>query len=1130
MGRTRFSGRDDCAASRSNRSSRERKDWTLARHSGLAVLAVAFAFSAGALAQEPSKKAVGSRETRQRADETGEPSSAARRLPDALKFANGLLRQKKYDLAAEEYERFLNSGAKGKDLDDARFGLANARLYLGNFRESRQSFDEFLKGASDDSRRLTARYRLGELAYLLGDLAAARRSLEEFIAATADHPGLEVALTYLGDACFGLQDFSSARGAYQRSLAAYPAGRLAERAKYGLGRTLAALGERDRALTLMVELTRQANPEWIDRAWLQIGLIRKSAGQFAEAANAFTTLERAAPQSALRFEARLQRALALVRLERTAEAERLLRPLAAAGTIPQGARAVLELATIELERNQPNAALTTLESGLKRFPESPLMPAMHFRAAEVLVKQNRLEEAQARFERVVESKPNDPWADDAQQRAAQAALDRNDLAGARRLAGSFAAKFAQSPLKPEVRLIEARAAARQGKHDEAVAILKALVDSPANATRKPASTLTPALDQAARYELALSYRALGQSALADPILTDLARVGSGPVAADAQFLIGQSYLTAGRNREAVPPLEAYLAANPKGDVADFALAHLAVARLGLGQLDLAWKTMATLADRFPKSRALAPTRLRLGEAALAADQAERAAEQFRLVADDGTLPNEPRKSPGTKSNDATEPALRVRALTGLGKALRALGKPADAAAAFAAVLELAPTDPAAPEVALAQGRALEANKQVDAALKSYSLILEKFGKSSQAPQAALAQARLLAQTGRHDLAARGFERLIDDPHARDALRSVGVTADALLSEWGWVLLDGDKSAEADRVFARLLKEHPNSPHAAEARFNLAESANMAHDYVEVVRLLKPLAATRLVEPKAGASPSLAKLETSDQTGAINSAGADPLRRLLPAALYRLGRTQAELKDWASAVVTLKRLLADFPDNPYRREARYLCAESALRNGDASAAEKEFAALIAEPPAAADPKEMIPAVRLKRIQCWVALKRWKDALQGAQAEKGGRAPSDPTLAELDYLTGQALLGLGQVEKARAAFQAVIEVRKGGELAAQAQLMRGETYFHQDQFHEALREFLKVDILHDSPRWQATALLEAGKVYERLDQWADAAETYERLLSKFAAEPSAAEARQRLDAVHRRSAGKAIGTKG
>ena len=146
--------------------------------------------------------------------------------------------------------------------------------------------------------------------------------------------------------------------------------------------------------------------------------------------------------------------------------------------------------------------------------------------------------------------------------------------------------------------------------------------------------------------------------------------------------------------------------------------------------------------------------------------------------------------------------------------------------------------------------------------------------------------------------------------------------------------------------------------------------------------------------------------------------------------------------------------------------------------------------------------------MKRIQCWVALKRWNDALAGGPGTREATAGhGDPSIAELDYTRGQALLGLGQLDQARAAFQAVLDVRKEGELAAQAQLMRGETYFHQDQFHEALRDFLKVDILHDSPRWQAAALLEAGKVYERLDQWADAAETYERLLSKFPTEPSA-----------------------
>lgn len=1111
------------------RSRDERKAWSLPAYPGLLALAVTCALVATASAQQaPSQRDASSRESAPRAESVGNPSRSPRQLPEALRFAAGLLRQKKYDLAAEEYERFAKSGATGNDLDDARFGLANARLYQGSYRDARRAFEEFLNGSPDDSRRLTARYRLGELAYLLGDLPAARKSLEEFRAATSDHAGLEMALTYLGDTYFSLQDFAQARGVYQQSLTAYPRGRLAERAKYGLARSLAALGERDRALALLRELIKQGNPEWLDRAWLQSGLIRKSAGQLTEAVDAFTTLEQVAPRSPLRAEAQLQRALALTRLERPAEAEPLLKSLAAEGSASQAARAALELATLELEQHHLDEAMTTLELGLKRFPESPLVPALHFRAAEVLEKQNHLEEAQARYERVAGSSPNDPWADDALERAARLALDRGDPIAARRLASSFASRFPQSHLRLEVRLIEARAAAREGKHDEAVAILKSLVAPVPDAAKKPAPTLPLALNQAARYELALSYRALGQNALADPILNALATEGRGPVVADAQFLVGQAHLTAGRHAEAVPLLEAYLATNPKGDVADVALAHLVASHLGMGSLDSAWKTLATLAEQFPKSPSLAPARLRFAEAALTSHQADRAAEQFRLVAGDGKPLGGPVDARAPKANEPAEAALRARALAGLGKALRELGKPAEAATAFAAMLELAPTDPVAPEVALAQARALEADKQLDAALKAYSLVAEKFSKSDQGPQAALAQARLLAQAGRAQDAARAFERLADDLHARESLQAVGVSPDSLLAEWGWALVDAEKPAESDRVFARLLKDFPNSARAGDARFNLAESANLAHNYAEVIRLLTPLATAKPVEPGAAGTTNVTTAGTAAQTGRADQAS-ESSRRLLPAVLYRLGRSQVELKDWASAVVTLDRLLTDFPDNPYRREARYLRSESALRNGDADAAEKGFTALLAEAPAATEAQGMVPAIRLKRIQCWIALKRWKDALDGARAEKGTLAAGDPARAELDYMAGQALLGMGQIENARAAFQAVLDARKDGELVAQAQLMRGETYFHQEQFHEALRDFLKVDILHEAPRWQAAALLEAGKVYERLDQWADAAETYGRLLSKFPNEPSAAEARRRHDAATKRSASKAIGKK-
>ena len=350
------------------------------------------------------------------------------------------------------------------------------------------------------------------------------------------------------------------------------------------------------------------------------------------------------------------------------------------------------------------------------------------------------------------------------------------------------------------------------------------------------------------------------------------------------------------------------------------------------------------------------------------------------------------------------------------------------------------------------------------------------------------------------------------------LEKAGVKPDGLLAEWGWSLVDADKPDQADRVFGRLLKEHADSPFAAEARFNLAESANLQKNYAEVIRLLTPLATKKALD-RANAGEAL---DRSTKTKAGPGAEPDSIGRLLPAVLYRLGRTQVELKDWAAAIATLDRLLGEFPQNPYGREARYLRALSALQSGDAAGALAGFSALLSEPAATTDPKGWIATIRLKRIQALIAGKRWKDALEDAQAMKTELAGDDANLAELEFFSGQALMGLARLDEARAAFQRVVDAKGKGDLAARSLLLHGESYFHQDKFHEALRDFLKVDILYDAPAWQAAALLEAGKVYERLDQWADAAETYGRLIARFPKEAPASEAETRRVAATGRAA--------
>ncbi len=134
---------------------------------GLLGFAAALASGSASLGQEPAAK------------RPAVESTSRQAASDSLRFANGLLRQKKFELAAQEYERILKAGAAGPERDDARFGLGNAWLSLGRYREARGAFDDFLKGAPDDPRARSARFRQGELSYLLGDLPAARNARRE---------------------------------------------------------------------------------------------------------------------------------------------------------------------------------------------------------------------------------------------------------------------------------------------------------------------------------------------------------------------------------------------------------------------------------------------------------------------------------------------------------------------------------------------------------------------------------------------------------------------------------------------------------------------------------------------------------------------------------------------------------------------------------------------------------------------------------------------------------------------------------------------------------------------------------------------------------------------------------------
>ncbi|HEY2158551.1 MAG TPA: tetratricopeptide repeat protein, partial [Isosphaeraceae bacterium] len=552
------------------------------------------------------------------------PLAGARQVPEALNFANGLFRDRRYDLAAEEYEGFLRTTQAGPDADDARFGLANARLFLGRYKEARQAFEAFLKAApKGHPNASTALFRVGETAYLLGDLPAAQASLEKFLAENPGHRHEETAWSHAGDVALRLEDLPRARRAYEKVLSK-PGGRLAARARLGLARVLASQGETEAAVKTLDELVATGGPEWSDRARYEIGRTELAAGRLDRAVSALEGLEKASPKSPLVPESKLRRAEALGKLDRRDEAEALLKTVSEGSNPNLAAQAADALGGSLLARGKAAEALATLDEASSKFAATSLGPLLKFHAAEAAQALSKLDEARARFLKIAESAPDDPLADDALVRAAGIALEARDYAAAKTLAKSLPAKFPRTDRLADAHLIEARVALVEKDAKGAIALLETALGPD-----KPG----PATAQAATYYLGLAYRADGQSARANELLDKLAKTPAASTAAGAQFMLGQGLIESGKFAEAIPPLEAYLKGQPEGEVADFALAHLARAQLELGRPDEARATVETLATKFPKSKALPAARLGLAESAMSAKQYDRAAEFFRQAAE-----------------------------------------------------------------------------------------------------------------------------------------------------------------------------------------------------------------------------------------------------------------------------------------------------------------------------------------------------------------------------------------------------------------------------------------------------------------------------------------------------------------
>jgi TolA-binding protein len=909
----------------------------------------------------------------------------------------------------------------------------------------------------------------------------------------------------------------------------------AAHARFFVGEALVQLGRHDAAMVAFVEyLSQNPTGRYARQALFRSGEAAHFTGRRDAARQALVTFRDQHPTDALGAYAQTylgQMALdakdSVVAEMHFAEGLKLFGQSAAARELRYGlARA------LELQRKFPEAA--TEYRRLAEDAKEDLADAAHYRLGLVLYSDGKYDQASETLSRFDERFPTSAirsraryWLGVAQK--AQKAWD-----AAARTFITAAETFTGAALVPAMRFQAGDALAQAGKPREALVQFDAAIAAAPGgdwaddaALRKLQALLAirefAAFDEAEKLfqskfasstlaesvELAKAQSLVDRARFDEAIAllkprAETAKGGSGShERAAAQYLLATAYVGQGRHGDALPLCEAAvqsqadgvainarrlkvacLAALSRYDDALAALdetrgsngdtdagfqADLAVLQAAAGRGDEARRTWERFTACKPTPELRRETLVRLADAAYRAGNFDWAEELYTTRVVEGP------------------PESVVKARIGQATCRLARKDAAGAAELMRQVLAGHPNDANAPDAALLRGRALEKLGDAAGARAAYENVVEKYGNSDHAGRALVALARLHSADGKSSQAATAFERLSRDypAHARE---------DEVVYTYAWALRDANRADEALKMFEQLAGGKPPGRFGHDAAYRVAELALERRDYDRAGRALAELVAAK------------------------------PEPDLLAYAFYLQSQIAVARGEWKQVSPPLEQLVKQCPASSLAGAAKYWQAEAAYRQEMFDEAQRQFEKLALHKPAQG---ESWPAmVALRRAQLLARQKKWQEAYDLAVSiEKD--FPKFAQQHEADYLIGRCLIDRAQLDEARSSLAKVVQSPTGGktETAAMAQWMIGETYFHQERFTDAIKEYLRVEILYPYPQWQAAGLLQAAKAHEKLGQHKDATTLYAQLLQKYGQTNHAQEAAQRLRDLTQRTTARA-----
>lgn len=993
---------------------------------------------------------------------------------DNYKLAVGLYKKQRWDLAAENFRKFIQENPRHERAPMARLYAGLALVNLKEFQAGRELLREYAKSAPDSPNLAHALYRIAECSYLLDDLKSAEPELSGFVARFPDDRLLEYALPYLGDVQLRLDRPNDAVKSFKRSLEQFPKGSMAENSRFALARSYEAQKQYPEAIKLYELLAADPTQRRAAEAQLNLAARHFEDGDYPAAAAAYARVVEKFPESPFVPAAHLNLGYALYQ---QADFKKAVAEFAEAAKDPKNAVDAAYWTGLSLKALGNFAAgAVVLQKAYDENPTHPLAANLLYQSADCAQRKGDFETAKQRFADVAQKFPNSDLADDALHFAGVAALDAGDKAAAESLLNQFAKNHPGSGLRWHQEILRGRLDLLNDDPTRAIPHFQKALDQSESPTTKGW----------ARYYLGYALHQTGKDgealAATEPLAAQVDTPEKGGQLAGVHLLratIQLAQAKAAAPEQSGPLFQAaidsatrYLATKSPGDKGDRGLSLRALAAAQAGQRDIAQKDLTELQKEHPQSPELERTLHELAEAAYAERDWDWAAECFRQLAERGK----------------TSP-YHAQALAGLGWTQFRRQRFAEAAESFGQVATEHADDKTAPEAAFMQGKALQAADHTSQAIAAYEAVFRKYPNLKFGYLAGLQRARLLGEGGQTAETDAAYAELLKAYPKPDDL-------DRVLDEWAMLHYSAQNFAKADEIFRRLIMEAPQSELADNARLSLAESALLSGKVEEAQR-------------------EFAELEKSPQ--------ADP--GVQQSALFQLINIDVERKDWKDLRARCEQLISRFPDSKHAWYAEYELGEADLNLLNLPEARERLTKVLSQK------KNGDVASTPWFPQTWILLAetlfRLKDyrALDATVADFREWDPKSNLLYVADEILGRGLKAQAMFPEARAVLERVINDPSGRrtETAAKSQLLIAETYLLEKNFKTAEEEYLKVEILYMFPEWQAPALFQAATCQEAMNRPAEAVKSYESLIKQYPTSPYAAQAKEKLLVIRKKAAG-------